>query len=121
MASCLFVIAVSSWFPRAPSSGLSYTEGLSISLLDGGVKPSFLSCEARALDDRGDGDSLSPVQKRTNKPRVSESARPLSRDDFIAWGKAGARARMRKLTAEERRAVARTAARARWTKRRRAR
>jgi hypothetical protein len=68
-----------------------------------------------------DSDNLSLVKKRTNKTRVSGSARPLSRDDFIAWGKAGVRARMRKLTAEERREVARTAARARWGKRRKAR
>jgi len=57
------------------------------------------------------------VQKRTNTTRASEPPPALSRDDFIAWGKAGVRARMRKLTAEERREVARTAARARWAQR----
>ncbi len=41
----------------------------------------------------------------------------LSRDDFIAWGKVGVRARVRKLTAEERRKVARKAAQARWARR----
>lgn len=48
--------------------------------------------------------------------RPTKAAQPLTREDFIAWGKAGVRARMKKLTPEERRAVARTAARARWAK-----
>jgi len=45
----------------------------------------------------------------------------LSLEDFIAWGKAGVRARMRKLTAQERREVAQTAAKARWAKSKKAR
>ena len=43
-------------------------------------------------------------------------APPLSREDFVAWGKASVRARMRKLTPEERRVVAKKAALARWAK-----
>jgi len=43
-------------------------------------------------------------------------SRTLSREDFIAWGKEGVLARMRKLTAGKRREVARKAARVRWAK-----
>ena len=56
------------------------------------------------------------VESVLKAPRRAKAtvAPPLSRDDFVAWGKASVRARMRKLTPDERSAVARKAALARW-------
>ena len=66
---------------------------------------------------------------RRNRPTLTGAAREaaaaygraLSRafkqhtEAFQAWGAEGGKARARKLTAEERRAIARKAARARWS------
>ena len=54
------------------------------------------------------------VKARRNAKAVDPQ--PLTRNDFVAWGKASVRVRMRKLTPDERRAVARKAALARWAK-----
>ena len=61
------------------------------------------------------GDRVVGVAKAPRSARAAD-ARALSREDFVAWGKASVRARMRKLTPDERRAVARKAALARWAK-----
>ena len=98
------------------AKGLSNADALSIDNSVWLVKPTGTPCNLPLrlvepdLDDRVVG-----VAKARRSAKAADF-RPLTRNDFVAWGKASVRARMRKLTPDERRAVARKAALARWAK-----
>jgi hypothetical protein len=111
------VIASSLTSRPVQCQGISYAKALSINDSVMLVKPSA-TCSATWRHTWCNpvlGGRVVSVARAPRRAKATD-APPLSRDDFVAWGKASVRARMRELTPDERSAIARNAALARWAK-----